>query len=229
MLSKGRNDVEVCSGYEVKGHSHERCWTVIEYPKLHLKHKPGFKGRGGGSAYSPSSNGSNTYSYNMGRNRRFTPSRTAANMQGDNEKHETSGIAIQQLEQLLKNLLGDSSAKHEEFVIDDEFDSGFAAFVGMLTCYNVHIEKMKWIIDSGASDHMWGESNVVKNVVNLKNKLKINMPNGDTSNIIACGNVDLKNGLHLKQVLVVPEFKHNLLSVSKLAKNEQCTLNFYGG
>ena len=87
---------------------------------------------------------------------------------------------------------------------------------------------MEWIIDSGASDHMCGEPTVVKNV-NLPNELKINMPNGDTTNIVAFGNVDLKNGLHLKQVSVVPEFKHNLLSVSKLAKNEQCTVNFYGG
>lgn len=34
-------------------------------------------------------------------------------------------------------------------------------------------------------------------------------------------------GLHLKEVLVVPDFKHNLLSLNKLAKNENCRVHFY--
>ncbi|VFQ62855.1 unnamed protein product [Cuscuta campestris] len=61
------------------------------------------------------------------------------------------------------------------------------------------------------------------------NRLKINLPNGNTSDITHCGGVKLKNGLNLKKVLVVPEFKHNLLSVNKLVSSEDCKVDFYAG
>lgn len=226
MLSKGRNEVDVCSACGVKGHTNERCWTVIGYPKWHPKHRPLHKGRGGG--FGSSTNSYQSYS-NWGRNRRYTPNKTAANVHGENEAH---GITVQQLEQILKNLHGGSNggkSTHTESKVDDEFDSGFAGFTGMVTCHNVHVEKMEWIIDSGASDHMGCEINMSKNIVNVNvnRELKINMPNGKTSNITAYGSVDLKNGIHLGEVLIVPEFKHNLLSVSKLAKHERCNVHFY--
>lgn len=85
-------------------------------------------------------------------------------------------------------------------MIDDDFDIGFAGFASMLTYYSVHIQKLEWITDSRASVYMCGEPTVVNNAVNLKNELKINMPNGDTSNIVSCGNVAFINGLHLRQV-----------------------------
>lgn len=96
----------------------------------------------------------------------------------------------------------------------------------MVTCYNVHMDKMEWIIDSRASDHMCGELNTIKRSFNV-NREKFNMLNGKTSNIVAYGSVALKNGLHLHEVLIVPEFKHNLLSVSKVANHKQYTVHFF--
>lgn len=39
----------------------------------------------------------------------------------------------------------------------------------------------------------------------------------------------MKNGLILDNVLVIPEFKHNLLSVNKLTESGKCKVNFFAG
>lgn len=114
-----------------------------------------------------------------------------------------------------------------ESEIDDEIDSGFAGFTGMITFHNSHINIHKWIIDSGASDHMCGNRKMIRSSLNIPHSLAINLPNGETSRIDACGCLELKCGLNLKEVLVVPDFRHNLLSVSKLAKSENCRVHFY--
>ncbi|GJX32459.1 cysteine-rich receptor-like protein kinase 8 [Tanacetum coccineum] len=49
---------------------------------------------------------------------------------------------------------------------------------------------------------------------------KITLPNGDSFGITQIGQVRLKNGILLKDVLCVPTFKFSLLSVSKLTKDK---------
>ncbi|PWA61449.1 hypothetical protein CTI12_AA372770 [Artemisia annua] len=58
-------------------------------------------------------------------------------------------------------------------------------------------------------------------------KQQINLPNGQTSIISQIGNAKLNNGLVLKDVLLVPDFKFSLLSVSKLAEDSNCFVTFY--
>uniref|UniRef100_A0A803LMX4 Retroviral polymerase SH3-like domain-containing protein n=1 Tax=Chenopodium quinoa TaxID=63459 RepID=A0A803LMX4_CHEQI len=60
-----------------------------------------------------------------------------------------------------------------------------------------------------------------------RNEAKINLPTGHTSGITHKGVVSLENGLKLKDVLYVPVFKHNLMSVQKLVQNEKCKVNFH--
>ena len=100
---------------------------------------------------------------------------------------------------------------------DDEVESGFAGFGGMVTCYDAHIDTHEWIVDSGASDYMYGNRKLIKNFLDIDHTVENNLPNGKTSKIEACGYVELKCRLNLKEVLIVPDFKHNLLSANKLA------------
>lgn len=102
--------------------THERCWTVIGYPKWHPKHKPLYKGRGGGPGSYAGSNNSNQ-GYPMGRTRRFAPNRTTATVQGDNEKYGSTTLTVQQLEQIIKNLPGVSNIGRSTIEMDDDFDS----------------------------------------------------------------------------------------------------------
>ena len=55
----------------------------------------------------------------------------------------------------------------------------------------------------------------------------INMLNRGKAEITHEHNVELKNGLKLKNTLCVPSFNFKLLSVSKLVKDNDCMVTFY--
>lgn len=67
------------------------------------------------------------------------------------------------------------------------------------------------IIDSSASNHMYGRIEIIKNVRESINNHQINPPTCQTSNITHIGDGKLKNDLTLKEVLCVPAFKHNII------------------
>lgn len=54
----------------------------------------------------------------------------------------------------------------------------------------------------------------------------INLPTGSTVNISHTGTVTISSLLSLTDVLCVPNFKHNLLSVQKLIKHNNCEVKF---
>lgn len=135
-------------------------------------------------------------------------------------------VAIaKQLQNLMK--LGGSSSnvvvKHSEGTYK-EIDTHFA---GMISCHFVKNINSTWIIDSGASDHMMASLDKLHDVKQLLHRPKINFPNGGVTNITHMGNDPLANGIELKDVLFVPEFKQNLLSVQKLCQNDDCCVLFH--
>lgn len=72
----------------------------------------------------------------------------------------------------------------------------------------------------------------LKNLVNVKLApltFIITLPTGDSAVITHVGDVILPNRMKLTNVLHVPQFKHNLLSIHKLAKDSKCDVTFYSG
>jgi len=66
----------------------------------------------------------------------------------------------------------------------------------------------------------------MRNVKKFTRKACINLPNGSAADIIQAGVVVSANGLVLAHTLVVPVFKFNLLSLSKLTQDNDCLLVF---
>lgn len=126
-------------------------------------------------------------------------------------------ISHQQFQQLLKLILGNSVQKEEEY------DSLFS---GMITCGAVESTTQEWIVDSGASDHMTCSLKLLHNFRPAPSYLTIKLPTGNTVNITYIGDMVLKCGITLINVLFVPQFTHNLLSVTKLGKNNDCEVTF---
>ena len=56
--------------------------------------------------------------------------------------------------------------------------------------------------------------------------ININLPNGSCVPVTGIGQVHLHNGLMLNNALCVPDYKFNLLFVSKLAKDYNCMCCF---
>lgn len=127
-------------------------------------------------------------------------------------------LTAQQLEQLLK-LLPNNNVMTDT---DDELE----AFSGMVSCFSTTGKSSRWIMDSGASDHMVSSLEKIVNVVPAEIGSTIYLPTGDAAAITHIGDMILSNGLKLTKVLYVPQFKHNLMSIHKLAQDNHCEVMF---
>jgi len=116
-----------------KGHSKDKCWQIIGYPKWHpcSKRFPQTK---------PFKD-----------NTKVCKGRTAAHVDSAKHKSTEGGLSLtsQQVEQLLRLLPQPSKASTESK--DDELEPSFA---GNVYCSCASIKSTEWILDTGASDHM---------------------------------------------------------------------------
>ncbi|CAH9072816.1 unnamed protein product [Cuscuta epithymum] len=83
-----------------------------------------------------------------------------------------------------------------------------------------------WIIDSGASEHITCDNKNLFNISVQPFEPSIKIPNGELVPVSAIGSLCLPNGICLQRVLYVPQFQCNLLSVSRLTSDLNCTFIF---
>ena len=212
MFSKGTapSPTFTCTACDRSGHQTEKCWSVVGFPSWHPLAQNGGRGR----AQNP-----------RGRKGRWTRGRggrggkSTSNVQqiSDSISNPPYTLTSTQIEQLMKLL--PSTSKTAPSDTDEELDIPYA---GMVTCYHVDHEPSLWIIDSGASDHMTGDLKLLHKPVPMQHHSTINLLNGHSSHISHIGHVQLQNSLTLQNVLYVPDFKHNLLSVQQLSKENHC-------
>lgn len=84
-----------------------------------------------------------------------------------------------------------------------------------------------WVIDSGANEHMCSSSNSLCSSEPPSHSLSVQMPNGSHADISTVGSISFSPDLHLDNVLHVPSFKFNLLSISKITKSLNCSVSFF--
>ena len=84
-----------------------------------------------------------------------------------------------------------------------------------------------WIVDTGTSDHMTFDSTLFTNITYLANPVHIILPDASLKTVTQIGEIALLPNLSLNNVLYVPKFKYNLLSVSKLLDDLPLYTNFY--
>ena len=87
--------------------------------------------------------------------------------------------------------------------------------------------KIDWIIDTGATDHMVHSESVFNSFTCVSNSY-VYLPNGEKVLVTHIGTVHINDTLILTDVLCVPSFTFNLISVSKLNKSQCCCLIFLG-
>ncbi|KAJ7954112.1 Retrovirus-related Pol polyprotein from transposon TNT 1-94 [Quillaja saponaria] len=83
-----------------------------------------------------------------------------------------------------------------------------------------------WIIDSGASDHMTSTSSSFSSYFPCSGKEKVRVADGSLSSISGKGSICCTPSLTLSYVLHVPKLSMNLLSISTITKELNCTVLF---
>ncbi|KAF7826368.1 Cysteine-rich RLK (receptor-like protein kinase) 8 [Senna tora] len=83
-----------------------------------------------------------------------------------------------------------------------------------------------WIVDTGASSHICYQKSIMHDIKPLPKTLKMHLPTGHTVNVLETGSVRIKAEIELTNVLYIPSFKYNLLSVNRLAKDLNINIIF---
>ncbi|XP_055806853.1 uncharacterized protein LOC129875577 [Solanum dulcamara] len=93
------------------------------------------------------------------------------------------------------------------------------AVVGTILKYSnsvpTNLKQNTWIIDSGASEHMCFDPNSFLFLKPLPMPLNINLPNSFKVSVTHIGSISILPGQVITDVLLVPDFKYNLLSIYK--------------
>ena len=101
--------------------------------------------------------------------------------------------------------------------------SGLAFF--MLTS-NPSLSKDTWIIDTGAYNHMCCDRSLMHDIHSIAHSFHVALPNNHVILVTHAGSVRLGSYLVLHEVLFIPNFKCNLLSISKLTSELHCKVVF---
>ena len=80
-------------------------------------------------------------------------------------------------------------------------------------------------MDIGATNHI-SKTLPILNKTNMKHTF-VELPNGEKTKIDSIGSVKMSNSITLTDVLYVPDFKFNLLSISQLTQSLGCNVTFY--
>lgn len=97
-------------------------------------------------------------------------------------------------------------------------------FVSQVHSISGNLPQNKWIIDIGATDHITPFLSFLTNV--QSSDASPQLPNGEISPVTHVGNIQLNSKITLQNVLCVPSFTYNLLSVSKLLQDTSYHITF---
>jgi hypothetical protein len=96
---------------------------------------------------------------------------------------------------------------------------GFAPKIAPTNC-------TKWILDSGATDHMTGNQKVLRNYQLTQSDQYFTVANNEKIKIKGWGMISIFSKCFLQDVFLVENCSVNLLSISKLAKELNCEIIF---
>ncbi|GKA81717.1 retrovirus-related pol polyprotein from transposon TNT 1-94 [Tanacetum coccineum] len=83
-----------------------------------------------------------------------------------------------------------------------------------------------WIVDSGCTEHITCYDSMLKNKFKKNYEPPVTIPKEKTIAVEGRGSCTLPNGVDVNDVLHIPKFKCNLLSISKLSRDLNCAKTF---
>jgi len=103
----------------------------------------------------------------------------------------------------------------------------FNAFVSCNSLLNCKSDSEKWVVDSGANQHMTAQESLLRDTVDVSNlNLRVNHPNGSSARINKIGNMQLSGSVTLFDVFAVHDYHVNILSVHNLCRDSKYQVVF---
>ncbi|GJX03223.1 ribonuclease H-like domain-containing protein [Tanacetum coccineum] len=220
--NRGLNPNLLCKNCRLIGHTIERCYEIIGYP-AGFKRNPNLTRQGGnsngnnkgfnGNVEAPM--GASTSSGSTSFDTPFTKDQMMKILSLINEKPSTSANASM------------AGMKPTFFNGNAFFNLHFEKFFYAQTCSYMYNLTMGWIIDSMANQHLTNSTKDMFNVSDISSlNLTLGHPNGTLAKVSAIGCLRLTTNVVLFDVLVVPEYNVNLMSVHKLIKDSKLFVGF---
>ncbi|KAL5849958.1 hypothetical protein ACOSQ4_007971 [Xanthoceras sorbifolium] len=128
-------------------------------------------------------------------------------------------LSKEQLNQLLKLIKNSPNTSSNPSGYLAQTGNASTGFIGQFTF-------APWIIDSGASNHMTSASSLFKTYSPCPGNQKVRIADENLSSIAGKGSIQISNNIVLNSVLHVPNLSCNLLSVSKLSQDSNCSIIF---
>nr|GEZ56926.1 hypothetical protein [Tanacetum cinerariifolium] len=84
-----------------------------------------------------------------------------------------------------------------------------------------------WVVDSGCTEYITHKSNLLENKKGTSNEAPVVIPNGHEIPVEGKRDFIVPGGAKINGVLYISNFKHNLLSVTRIRKDLQCAVTFF--
>ncbi|KAG7556653.1 Retrotransposon Copia-like N-terminal [Arabidopsis suecica] len=224
LMAHGNTQKPKCSHCSRIGHTVDKCYKVHGYPPGHPRAK---KNNYVGSAKMTSSEVMVTQKENV-------PVEQNEDMSKDQLQQMISYLSSQ----LQSNTISSSPDKaiastSNSVPTISQMTGTFLSlydftYYDMLTSslpHETELSHRAWVIDSGASHHVTHEREIYVEYKALE-RTYVRLPNGQTVKIEGTGFIQLTDALSLHDVLYIPEFKFNLLSVSVVTKTLRSKVSF---
>ncbi|XP_070047281.1 uncharacterized protein [Nicotiana tomentosiformis] len=187
----------ICEHCGYKGHLKKNCYKIIGYPQDFKSKKKSTQSGG----FRPFANS------------------TVAGENVNSSEGQGHFFIEQQYKQILNMLNKPTSS--------DSADNITGNMAGMTSLLSNNFA-CKWIIDTWASHHitLYKELLTTFRTLRDQNSSRVQVPTGGRAEITSIGDAVILGSYKLENVLHVPDFKFNLLSVSKITKQLSCVALF---
>lgn len=209
--STKKSDPIRCEHCTIPCHTKENCFRLVGYPPGHKLHK--------------------RFPQVKGSKHNHQPSKIAAQSSFENRVPQTTSHEEPRVSNVLPRQFTDAQYQQILQLLDHnsipthEVSANLAGtFTSLMTINDTN----SWILESGANAHITGSSGGIKNSQPCDSATgSMRLPNGNTTQILSSGSVQISPSCVLHRVLHVPEFNFNILSISQFTKDHQCSISFY--
>ncbi|XP_074356444.1 uncharacterized protein LOC141696163 [Apium graveolens] len=150
---------------------------------------------------------------------------TSSSTSGASVPPASSQISMEQLQKQVSQLMNMMMQNKHNATPEDHIGQMAGLAYSMLSYTPPSVGSL-WIVDTGASNHMCCDISLMHDICTITQPFHISFPNQQTILVHQTGSVTLTPKIILLNVLLVPVFNYNLLSISKVSRDSSCSVLF---